>query len=198
MRTIYFEVLASGFRKWVDVVLIDLVCVVKGAAKPTAAASERGLGKCGRSVAGDVESPSLLPLLLLLLRRRRRRRRLSLPYDREAISAEPWAVRGARHRCAGLVWVTRVLHQMGYVIVSYLVRLVHKIQVNLSSWKRQRPFRTGVSSERIRLFLPPLGTESKNKDDFLSYIQVDGSDFWASEIAENSRIKGSKFSHNSN
>ena len=26
---------------------------------------------------------------------------------------------------------------------------------------------------------------------------IDGSDFWASEIAENSRNKGSKFSHNS-
>ena len=35
-------------------------------AKPTAAASERGFGKNRRSIAGDVELPSLLPLLLLL------------------------------------------------------------------------------------------------------------------------------------
>ena len=34
---------------------------------PTAAASEGGFGKYGRGIAGDVESPSLLPLLLLLL-----------------------------------------------------------------------------------------------------------------------------------
>ena len=43
-----------------------LVYVVKGKAKPTAAASERGFGKYGKSIAGDVESPSLLLLLLLL------------------------------------------------------------------------------------------------------------------------------------
>ena len=66
-----------------------LVCVVKGKAKPTTAASERDFGKYGRSIAGDVESPSLLPLLLLLLLLLRRRRRLSLPYDGEAISAAP-------------------------------------------------------------------------------------------------------------
>ena len=72
----------SDFLNWFYVVLTGLlVCVVKGKAKPTADASERGFGKYGRSIAGDVESPSLLPLLMLLLRRRR----LSLPYDGEAI-----------------------------------------------------------------------------------------------------------------
>ena len=49
---------------------------------------------------------------------------------------------------------------------------------------------TGASSKRIRLFLPPLGTENKNK--MVSFPIRDGSDFWASEIAENSRNKGSK------
>ena len=55
----------------------------------------------------------------------------------------------------------------------------------------QRPLRTGASSERICLFLPLLGAESKNKDDFLSHtkyiLRVDGSDFWASEMAEKPR-----------
>ena len=61
-------IVASDFLNWFYVVLIGLlVCVVKGKAKPTAAAIERGFGKYGRSIAGDVESPSLLPLLLLLL-----------------------------------------------------------------------------------------------------------------------------------
>ena len=40
---------------------------MKGTAKPTATASEPAFGKYGRSIAGDVESPSLLPLLLLPL-----------------------------------------------------------------------------------------------------------------------------------
>ena len=48
--------MASDFLNWFNVVLIGLlVCVVKGKAKPTAAASERGFGKYGRSIAGDVE-----------------------------------------------------------------------------------------------------------------------------------------------
>ena len=80
------SIVASDFRNWFYVVLIGLVCVIKGKAKATAAASERGFGKYGRSIAGDVESPSLLLLLLLL---RRRRRRLSLPYDGQDISAAP-------------------------------------------------------------------------------------------------------------
>ena len=47
--------------------IIDWSCLRRQRkAKPTAAASERGFGKYGRSIAGDVESPSLLPLLLLL------------------------------------------------------------------------------------------------------------------------------------
>ena len=79
------SIVASDFRNWFYVVLIGLVCVIKGKAKATAAASERGFGKYGRSIAGDVESPSLLLLLLLLLRRRR----LSLPYDGQDISAAP-------------------------------------------------------------------------------------------------------------
>ena len=37
-------------------VLLISLCV-KGKAKPTAAASERGFGEHGRSIAGDVESP---------------------------------------------------------------------------------------------------------------------------------------------
>ena len=50
--------MAPDFLNWFYVVLIGLfVCVVKGKAKPTAAASERGFGKYGRSIAGDVESP---------------------------------------------------------------------------------------------------------------------------------------------
>ena len=77
--------MASDFLNWFNVVLIGLlVCVVKGKAKPTAAASERGFGMYGRSIPGDVESPSLLPLLLPLLLRRR----LSIPYD-EVMSAAP-------------------------------------------------------------------------------------------------------------
>ena len=95
-------------------------------AKPTAAASERGFGKYGRSIAGDVESPSLLPLLLLLLM-------LLLPYEVKAISAAPYPVGGARRRCDTLVWVTSVVSQTGYVVASYLVRVVHKVQFNLSS-----------------------------------------------------------------
>ena len=73
-----------------------------------AAASERGFGEYGRSIAGDVESPSLLPLLLLLLLLPSLSLslspppllplplplplpllRLSLPYEGEAISAAP-------------------------------------------------------------------------------------------------------------
>ena len=54
---------ASDFLNWfyVRMVLIGLLVCVKGKAKPTAAASERGFGKYGRSIAGDVDSPSLLP-----------------------------------------------------------------------------------------------------------------------------------------
>ena len=60
------SIVASDFRNWFYVVLIGLVCVIKGKAKATAAASERGFGEHGRSIAGDVESPLLLPLVLLL------------------------------------------------------------------------------------------------------------------------------------
>ena len=42
------------------------------------------------------------------------------------------AVGGARRRCDALVWVTGVIRPMGYQVVSYLVRVVHKIQVNRS------------------------------------------------------------------
>ena len=61
------SIVASDFRNWFYVVLIGLVCVIKGKAKATAAASERGFGKYGKSITGDVESLSLLLLLLLLL-----------------------------------------------------------------------------------------------------------------------------------
>ena len=104
----------------------------------------------------------LLPLLLPL----------SLPYEREAIPAAPSAVGGARRRCDASVWATGAIWQMGYVVVSYLVRVVHKIQVNLSSYSLQRPLRTGANSERIRLFFHPLGTESEHKEDFLSHNRL--------------------------
>ena len=56
--------MAYDFGNRFEVVLIGLLlCVVKGKAKPTVAASERGFGKYGRRTAGDVESPSLLSLI---------------------------------------------------------------------------------------------------------------------------------------
>ena len=46
--------------------------------------------------------------------------------------------------------------------------IVPKIEVTLSPWRHQRPLRTELSSERVRWFLLPLGTETTNMDDFLT------------------------------
>ena len=63
-----------------------------------------------------------------------------LPYDGEAISASQQAVGGAPRRCDGLVWVTGVVRQMGYAVVSYLVRVrvVHEIQISVPRSSRDR------------------------------------------------------------
>ena len=78
------------------------------------------------------------------------------------------------------------------VVVSYMVRVVHKIQVTRSSRDRSElaPVLRGFAylcpfqelREKIRMIFCPI---------------IDGSDFWASEIAEKSRNKGSKNSHRS-
>ena len=44
------------------------------------------------------------------------------------------------------------------------VAMVPKIWATLSSWRHERPLKTGLSSQWIRWFLPPLGTETKNRD----------------------------------
>ena len=72
-----------------------------------------------------------------------------------------------------MAWVTDILGGWAASINSTVaVVIVHKIQAALSSSRHERPLGTGLSTERIRRFGPPLGFEGNNLRAYLGVYPV--------------------------